>query len=135
MGHGRLNPAAGGASRGLLGTGGDAAGGPQPLAARALSSRTASGSPTDPPTVALLPSNALTRSQTRVFVAVLVALVLGLSVLATALITRGWGNPTVQEQVREQETERRLQMPRLDGTPPEPPEAGTPEAGAPDPTP
>ncbi len=75
----------------------------------------ASDSPTAPPTVALIPSNALTRSQTRVFVAVLVVLILGLSVVATVMITRGWGNPTVQDQVREQETERRLAMPRLDG--------------------
>ena len=66
----------------------------------------------------LLPSQTLTRAQTRTFVAVLVALMLGLSVLATVLITRGWGNPTVQRQVEQQETERRVQMPRLDGEAP-----------------
>lgn len=55
----------------------------------------------------------LTRSQTRTFVGVLVALILGLSVLATVLITRGWANDDVQRQVEEQESERRSQMPRL----------------------
>ena len=55
----------------------------------------------------------LTRSQTRTFVAVLVGLMLGLSVLATVLITRGWENEDVQEQVRQQETERVRQMPKL----------------------
>ena len=62
----------------------------------------------------LIPSQTLTRSQTRTFVAVLVALMLGLSVLATVLITRGWGNDTIQSQVEQQETERRTQMPRFD---------------------
>lgn len=69
---------------------------------------------TDSETVGLIPSQTLTRAQTRTFVAVLVALMLALSVLATVLITRGWGNPTVQRQVEQQETERRTQMPRLD---------------------
>ena len=62
----------------------------------------------------LLPEQTLTRAQTRRFVAVLVALILGLSVLATVLITRGWGDDDVQSQVRQQETERRTAMPRLD---------------------
>lgn len=55
----------------------------------------------------------LTRSQTRAFVAVLAVLMLGLSVVATVLITRGWSNEDVQSQVEAQETERRLAMPRL----------------------
>lgn len=55
----------------------------------------------------------LTRTQTRTFVAVMVGLILGLSVLATVLITRGWENEDVQEQVRQQETERMQQMPRF----------------------
>ena len=76
----------------------------------------------------LLPSQTLTRSQTRTFVAVLVALMIGLSVLATVLITRGWGDPTVQRQVEQQETERRTQMPRLDGAAPPAPPANGPDA-------
>ena len=59
----------------------------------------------------------LSRSQTRTFVAVLVGLMLGLSVLATVLITRGWADEDVQRQVEEQESERVQQMPRL--TPPD----------------
>jgi hypothetical protein len=43
---------------------------------------------------------------------------LGLSVLATVLITRGWGDDEVQRQVEQQEQERRSQMPRLDGDAP-----------------
>lgn len=78
----------------------------------------ASTSDTDPETVGLIPTQTLTRSQTRALVAVMVALMLGLSVLATVLITRGWGDPTVQRQVDQQETERRMQMPRLDGEAP-----------------
>ena len=38
----------------------------------------------------------------------------GLSVLATVTITRGWANDDVQRQVEEQETQRRMEMPRLD---------------------
>ena len=55
----------------------------------------------------------LTQPQTRTFVAVFVGLMLALSVLATVLITRGWRDEGVQEQVREQETERMQGMPRL----------------------
>ena len=55
----------------------------------------------------------LSRPQTRAFVLVLVVLMLGLSVLATVMITRGWSNETVQEQVEQQESERRQAMPRL----------------------
>ena len=47
------------------------------------------------------------------WVLVLVVLMLGLSVLATVMITRGWSNETVQEQVEQQESERRQAMPRL----------------------
>lgn len=56
----------------------------------------------------------LTRRQSRRLVATMVLLILGLSLLATLLITRGWGDDTVQRQVEQQETERRSQMPRLD---------------------
>ena len=84
---------------------------------------------TDPETVGLIPSQTLTRSQTRTFVAVLAALMLGLSVLATALIVRGWGDQTVQRQVEQQETERRTQMPRLDGDAP-PARSAPPASGA-----
>lgn len=55
----------------------------------------------------------LSRSQTRWFVILFVALMLGLSIYATVSITSGWENETIQEQVREQETERMQQMPRL----------------------
>ena len=55
----------------------------------------------------------LSRPQTRAFVLVLVVLMLGLSVLATVMITRGWSNETVQEQVEQHESERRQAMPRL----------------------
>lgn len=55
----------------------------------------------------------LSRSQTRTFVAVLATLMLGLSVLATVLITRGWSNDNVQDQVEAQESERRMAMPRF----------------------
>ena len=55
----------------------------------------------------------LSRTQSRRFVIVMVALMLGLSVLATVLITRGWADSAVQDRVRAQETERRQEMPRL----------------------
>ena len=55
----------------------------------------------------------LSHSQTRRFVVVLVALMIVLSVVATVMITRGWANDDVQEQVRDKEAERRDQMPRL----------------------
>lgn len=51
--------------------------------------------------------------QSRRFVLVLVAVTLGLSVLAAVLITRGWADADLQEQVSEQERERREAMPRL----------------------
>ena len=44
---------------------------------------------------------------------VFVVAIFALSVLATVLIVRGWGDDTLQEQVSEQESERRSQMPRL----------------------
>ncbi|MDT0632242.1 hypothetical protein RQM47_06925 [Rubrivirga sp. S365] len=56
----------------------------------------------------------MTSTQTRRFVIVFVALMLGLSVLATVLITRGWGDDELQEQVGEIERDRREAMPRLD---------------------
>lgn len=56
----------------------------------------------------------MTPAQTRRFVVALVALMLGLSVLATVLITRGWGDEELQDQVEDIERDRRQQMPRLD---------------------
>ncbi|WP_412067392.1 hypothetical protein [Rubrivirga sp. IMCC43871] len=55
----------------------------------------------------------LSRSQSRLFAAVFVAAILILSVVATLMITRGWGNDAVQGQVEQQETERREAMPKL----------------------
>ena len=55
----------------------------------------------------------LSPTQSRRFVIAMVALMIGLSVLATVLITRGWADDTVQDQVRQQEDERREAMPRL----------------------
>lgn len=56
----------------------------------------------------------MTPPQTRRFVVVLVVLMLGLSLLATVLITRGWGNDDLQDQVEDIERDRREAMPRLD---------------------
>ena len=56
----------------------------------------------------------MTALQTRRFVVALVVLMLGLSVLATVLITRGWGDDDLQEQVEDIERDRREAMPRLD---------------------
>lgn len=56
----------------------------------------------------------MTPTQTRRFVVVFVALMLGLSVLATVLITRGWADEDLQEQVEDIERDRRQAMPRLD---------------------
>ncbi|WP_412062903.1 hypothetical protein [Rubrivirga sp. IMCC45206] len=55
----------------------------------------------------------LSRRQSRLFAAVFVAAILILSVVATWMITRGWANDTVQDQVEQQETERREAMPKL----------------------
>lgn len=55
----------------------------------------------------------MTPTQTRRFVIVFVALMLGLSLLATVLITRGWGDDQLQDQVEGMERERREAMPRL----------------------
>lgn len=57
---------------------------------------------------------ALTPQQTRRFVAAFVALALGLSVLATVLITRGWADEEIQQEVERMESDRREEMPRLD---------------------
>lgn len=56
----------------------------------------------------------LSPAQSRRLVLLLIGLILGLSVLATVLITRGWANEDLQRQVSEQERERRQAMPRLD---------------------
>ena len=57
---------------------------------------------------------ALSPRQTRRFVVAFVAVVLGLSVLATVLITRGWQDDDLQEQVSDMEDRRQSEMPRLD---------------------
>ena len=56
----------------------------------------------------------MTAPQTRRFVVALVVLMLALSVLATVLITRGWADDDLQDQVRDIEHDRREAMPRLD---------------------
>ena len=56
----------------------------------------------------------MTPAQTRRFVVALVILMLGLSVLATVLITRGWSDDELQDQVEDIERDRREAMPRLD---------------------
>ncbi len=56
----------------------------------------------------------MTPAQTRRFVVVLVVLMLGLSVLATVLITHGWADDDLQDQVEDIEQDRRQAMPRLD---------------------
>ena len=53
----------------------------------------------------------------RLFVAGFVAMLLGLSVLAAVMITRGWANPTLQEDVRRNEAAHDAAMPRLGGAP------------------
>ena len=55
----------------------------------------------------------LSRSQSRAFVATLVVLMLALSVLATVLITRGWADEDLQDQVSDMEGRRTSEMPRL----------------------
>lgn len=57
---------------------------------------------------------ALTPTQTRRFVIGFMVLLLGLSVLATVLITRGWQDEDLQEQIERIEREDREAMPRLD---------------------
>ncbi len=63
--------------------------------------------------MALLPSDPLTPSRTRLLVGTMVFLIFLLSIVATVMITQGWENEDVQSQVEQQETERRTQMPRL----------------------
>ena len=55
----------------------------------------------------------LTSAQSRRLVVAFVAAVLALSALATVLILRGWADEDLQEQVSDQENERRQSMPRL----------------------
>lgn len=43
----------------------------------------------------------------RAFVAGFLSLLLGLAVLATVLITRGWEDPAMQQRVEQMEAERR----------------------------
>ena len=64
--------------------------------------------------MALLPSDPLPPSRTRLLIGAMVVLIAVLSIVATVMITQGWGNDDVQRQVEQQETERRTQMPRLD---------------------
>lgn len=59
----------------------------------------------------------LSPARSRLFVVAFVALMLGLSILATVMITRGWANPTLQEDVRRNEAAHDAAMPRLGGGP------------------
>lgn len=56
---------------------------------------------------------ALSRSQSRLFVVVFIAMLLGLSIFATVMITRGWNDEGLQQRVQQQEAERNAQEPRL----------------------
>ena len=55
----------------------------------------------------------LSPTQTRRLVVAIVVAIVVLSAVATFFITRGWDNDNLQEQVSEQENERRQAMPRL----------------------
>ncbi len=55
----------------------------------------------------------LSRTRTRQFVIAFVALLLGLSIFAVVMITRGWNNPELQRRVQQQEAERNAAEPRL----------------------
>ncbi len=81
---------------------------------RAAAGRETGHPPTRPPTRSPPDVVPLSRVQSRRFVLLFVAFMLGLAVLATVLITRGWGNQKLQDQVSDLENERRSQMPRLD---------------------
>ena len=59
----------------------------------------------------------LSPARSRLFVVAFVALMLGLSILATVMITRGWANPTLQEDVQRNEAAHDAAMPRLGGEP------------------
>ncbi|HEX8298661.1 MAG TPA: hypothetical protein VF594_05810 [Rubricoccaceae bacterium] len=59
----------------------------------------------------------LSPARNRLFVIGFVALLLSLSALATVMITRGWGNPDLQEDVRRNEAAHDAAMPRLGGVP------------------
>lgn len=48
-----------------------------------------------------LPSMALSSSRSRAFVLTLIAVMIGLAILATVLITRGMNDKELQEQVRQ----------------------------------
>ncbi len=56
---------------------------------------------------------ALSRTQSRLFVVAFLAMLIGLSVFATVMITRGWNNQGLQQRVQQQEAERNAQEPRL----------------------
>ena len=55
----------------------------------------------------------LSPARSRLFVVAFVATMIGLSILATVMITRGWANPTLQEDVRRNEAAHDAAMPRL----------------------
>ena len=58
----------------------------------------------------------LSPTRNRVFVIGFMAMLLGLSVLAAVLITRGWANGPLQEDVSRIEADHDAAMPRLDGS-------------------
>ena len=49
----------------------------------------------------------------RLFVVAFVSMLLGLSVLAAVMITRGWKDTDLQRRVSQQEAERNAEAPRL----------------------
>lgn len=59
----------------------------------------------------------LSPARTRLFVVAFMAMLFGLSIFATVMITRGWANTTLQEDVRRNEAAHDAAMPRLGGAP------------------
>ena len=59
----------------------------------------------------------LSPTRNRLFVIGFMAMLLGLSVLAAVMITRGWANQTLQEDVSRIEADHDAAMPRLGGAP------------------
>ena len=57
--------------------------------------------------------NALSPARTRLFVVAFMAMLIGLSVFAAVMITRGWNDTGLQQRVQQQESERNANEPRL----------------------
>lgn len=56
---------------------------------------------------------ALSPARSRLFVVAFMAMLVGLSLFAAIMITRGWKNEGLQERVQQQESERNANEPRL----------------------